>query len=118
MASKLTLVFAAVVLACLGVAVAAPHDEQLNAYSYGCSSLSLEYLRQQIQICTKNVPGSRYFNPGWTCGVEVSSALRGGSSCSLERAPALLNRCLERYYLDGAASQRCLQGAIDNGSCC
>ncbi|XP_026286691.2 uncharacterized protein LOC113212279 [Frankliniella occidentalis] len=123
MATKLTLLIAAVAVACLGVACAAPeaaaHHEKLNAYGYGgCDGRTLQYLRQQIQLCTRNVPSQQYFNPGWTCAVDVSSALRGGYSCSLEQAPALLGECLESYYLDGASSQACLQGAIDNGSCC
>ncbi|XP_026288540.1 uncharacterized protein LOC113213634 [Frankliniella occidentalis] len=108
MASKLTLLFVALALACV-----CP-----NAYSYGCSSISLKHLRDQIQICTRNVPSQQYFNPGQTCSAEVSGALRGGSSCSMNQAPALLSQCLKGYSLDGATSQACLKTAIDNGSCC
>ncbi|XP_052121920.1 uncharacterized protein LOC113216895 [Frankliniella occidentalis] len=118
MASKLTLLFVAVALACLGVAIAAPQNEKLNAYSYGCSSISLKYLRDQIQICTRNLPSQRFFNPGQLCSTEVSGALRGGSSCPMDEAPALLSECLEGYSLDGASSHACLKTAIDNGSCC
>ncbi|KAE8748574.1 hypothetical protein FOCC_FOCC004750 [Frankliniella occidentalis] len=114
MATKTVVLFAAVVLACLSVAVAGPQNRQLNA----CSSRTLGYLKQQIQICCRSVPSQQYFNPGFVCGNEVTSSLERDSSCSLQRAPEVLGRCLQRHYLQGDAATACLKKALDNGVCC